>query len=324
MKFQVLYDLNFHFIMMGFLFEFFIGYPNRLPHPVMFMGKLVSLFEWLFYDSSYEPEKLKRNGIFVTVSLILVIYALFGIIDILFGRGFIGWIINAFFTITIVATGSLINECTKVINFLKKDDINSARKQLSMLVTRDTSEMDEREIIRTTIETLSENLCDGVIAPIFYLFVGGVPLAMAYKMLSTLDSMIGYKNEVYQHFGWFAARLEDLATWIPARITAFFIIFASTILGYDWKNAISTWERDRNKTESPNSGHPEAAFAGAIGVWFGGRVKYFGLWHDKHVIGDVRETIELRVFEKAITLATGTAFLGLVLMSIIEVFIRLW
>jgi len=324
MKFQILYDLNFHFIMLGFLIEFFLGYPDKFPHPVIFMGKLVSLFEWLFYGNSNDPVKLKRNGIFITIILVLFIYAFFGIINILSGKNLVGWIINVFFTVTIIATGSLIHECSKVISCIKSKDIESARKQLSMLVTRDTSEMNESEITRTTIETLSENLCDGVIAPLFYLFLGGVPLAMAYKMLSTLDSMIGYKNQKYQHFGWFAARLEDIATWIPARLTAFFVIFASTVLGYDWRNAISTWERDRNKTESPNSGHPEAAFAGAIGVWFGGKVKYFGVQYEKPIVGNVRETIGVKDFEKAINLATGTSFLGLVIMSMFEVLFRLW
>lgn len=324
MKYQILVDSNFHYIILGFLIEFFIGYPNRFPHPIVFFGKLVSLFEWLFYGENNDPKKLKRKGIVITVVLVLFIYAVFGIIDILFGRGIIGWIIHVFFTVTIIATGSLITECSKVISYLKSNDIESARTQLSMLVTRDTKEMNEEEIIRTTIETLSENLCDGVIAPLFYLFIGGVPLAMAYKMLSTLDSMVGYKNERYIYFGWASAKLEDIATWIPARLTAFFIIFASTILGYDWKTAISTWERDRNRTESPNSGHPESAFAGAIHVWFGGKVKYFGIEYDKPIIGVVGEKIETKDFDKAINLAMGTSFLGLVLMSICEVIFRLW
>lgn len=324
MKYQILIDANFHFIMLGFLIEFFIGYPNRFPHPVVLMGKLVSLFEWLFYGESNDPEKLKRRGLIITIVLVLFTYAIFGIIDILFGRGIIGWIIHVVFTVTIIATGSLINECGKVISHLKAHDIDSARSQLSMLVTRDTREMDEEEIIRTTIETLSENLCDGVIAPLFYLFIGGIPMAMAYKMLSTLDSMIGYKNERYKYFGWASAKLEDIATWIPARLTAFFIIFSSTILGYDWRSSIATWERDRNKTESPNSGHPESAFAGALNVWFGGKVRYFGKEYDKPIIGVQGKKIDVGVFDRAISLAMGTSFLGLVIMSIGEVVYKLW
>lgn len=324
MKYQFLIDANFHFIILGFLIELFIGYPNKFPHPIVFMGKLISLFEWLFYGKSNDPKKIKRNGMIITIILILLTYALFGILDILFGRGIIGWLIHTFFTVTIIATGSLLNECSKVISCLKSNDIESARTRLSMLVTRDTKEMNEEEIIRTTIETLSENLCDGVIAPLFYLFIGGIPLAMAYKMLSTLDSMIGYKNEKYIYFGWAAAKLEDLASWIPARLTAFFIIFASNILGYDWKKAISTWERDRNKTESPNSGHPESAFAGAIGVWFGGKVKYFGVVNDKPIIGDQGKEIGIKDFDRAISLAMGASFMGLVIMSISEVIYRLW
>ncbi|MCX7770399.1 MAG: adenosylcobinamide-phosphate synthase CbiB [Proteobacteria bacterium] len=324
MKLQALVDANFHFIILGFLIEFFIGYPNKFPHPVVFMGKLVSLFEWLFYGNSNDPKILKRRGIIIAILLVIFVYAFFGIINILFGRGIIGWIINVFFTMTIIATGSLINECSKVIRYLRVNDIESARNQLSMLVTRDTKEMNEEEIIRTTIETLSENLCDGVIAPLFYLFLGGIPLAMAYKMLSTLDSMVGYKNEKYRYFGWASARLEDIATWIPARITAFFIIFSATILGYDWRKSIYIWERDRNKTESPNSGHPESAFAGAIGVWFGGKVKYFGIDYDKPIIGDVGTTVDIKVFDRALNLATGTAFFGLFTMSIAEVIFRIW
>lgn len=324
MKLYAFYDANFHYVILGFLIEFFVGYPSLLPHPIVYMGKTINFFEWLFYGQNKEPKVLKRRGIIIALSLVILTYAIFGIIDMLFSRFLIGWFIKLFFAITIVATGSLLTECNKVLKCLKSNDIDGARKQLSTLVTRDTSSMNEEEIIRTTIETLSENLCDGIIAPLFYMFIGGIPLGMAYKMVSTLDSMVGYKNERYIHFGWFSAKLDDLANWIPSRLTAFFIFISANIMGYNWRKSIEIWERDRKKTESPNSGNPESAFAGAIGVWFGGKVNYFGKVYEKPVIGDVIDGIKLEHLEKSLNLAMGTSFVALVLMTFVEVILRIW
>ncbi len=317
-------DANFHYILVGFFLEFWISYPNVLPHPVVFMGKAINLFERFFYVNGKNPAKLKRNGILTSLILVLGAYVIFASIDMLLPNSLIKWIVRAIFAFTIVATGSLLTECSKVLYFLQKNEIDKAREQLSMLVTRDTKMMEKEEIIRTTIETLAENLCDGVVAPLFYMFVGGIPLGMTYKMVSTLDSMIGYKNERYIYFGWASAKLDDIFAWLPARLTAVFIFIASFIMGFDWQKSVEIWKRDKNKTESPNSGHPESAFAGAIGVWFGGKVRYFGKVYEKPIIGEKSELIVEEHLQKSLNLAMGSSFVAVISMSILEGVYRLW
>jgi adenosylcobinamide-phosphate synthase len=319
-----LFDANFHYILIGFFLEFWINYPNFLPHPVVFMGKAVNFCEKVFYVKDKNPNKLKRNGILVVLILVSVTYALFALIDKFLSESLIKWIMKIFFAYTIVATGSLLTECSKVLYLVQSDNMEKAREQLSMLVTRDTKMMEKEEIIRTTIETLSENLCDGVVAPLFYMFVGGIPLGMAYKMVSTLDSMLGYKNERYLYFGWATAKLDDIFAWLPARLTAFFIFIASFIMGFDWQKSVVIWRRDRNKTDSPNSGHPESAFAGAVGVWFGGKVRYFGKVYEKPIIGVKGEHIKEEHLQKSLNLAMGSSFVAVISMSIIEGVCRLW
>jgi len=319
-----LLDANFHYILIGFFLEFWISYPNVLPHPVVFMGKAVNLFERLFYVTNKNPAKLKRNGILTALILVLATYIIFTIIDVILTDFLIRWIFKVIFAFTIVATGSLLTECRKVLIFLQQNQLDKAREQLSMLVTRDTKMMEKEEIIRTTIETLSENLCDGVVAPLFYMFVGGIPLGMTYKMVSTLDSMIGYKNERYFYFGWASAKLDDIFAWLPARLTAIFIFIASFIMGFDWRKSIEIWKRDRNKTESPNSGHPESAFAGAIGVWFGGKVRYFGKVYEKPIIGEKSEYVVEKHLRMSLNLAMGCSFVAVISMSILEGVYRLW
>lgn len=168
----------------------------------------------------------------------------------------------------------------------EQDPLTPARKQLSMLVSRDTSKLDRVAIIKGGVETVSENFADGILAPLFFTAIGGVPLGMAYKAVNTLDSMVGYKNDKYLHFGWAAAKFDDLATWLPARLSGFFVILAAWFLQLDWKRAARIMVRDRRNHESPNSPYPEAAVAGALGIQLGGRATYFGVTYEKKTMGD--------------------------------------
>ena len=177
--------------------------------------------------------------------------------------------------------------------------------------------MDEKMIIRSTMETISENTVDGIVAPMFYMFLGGMPLAMAYKAINTLDSMVGYKNEKYMDFGKFSAKVDDVANFIPARITGILIVLASMILGYDYKNSLKIFLRDRKNHSSPNSAHSEASVAGALGVQFGGKVSYFGKEIDKPTIGDKTKEFELEDIRKNIRIMYVTSFLSLVIFSLI-------
>ena len=184
-------------------------------------------------------------------------------------------------------------------------------------MSRDTGTMDEKMIIRSTMETISENTVDGIVAPMFYMFIGGLPLGMTYKAINTLDSMVGYKNEKYMEFGKFSAKVDDVANFIPARITGIFIIIVSFILHYDYKNSFKIFFRDRKNHSSPNSAHAEASVAGALGVQFGGRVSYFGKETEKPTIGDKIKDFELEDIKKNIKIMYVTSFLSLVIFSLI-------
>jgi len=190
------------------------------------------------------------------------------------------------------------------------DPLDPARKQLSMLVSRDTSKLDRVAIVKGGIETVSENFADGILAPLFFTAIGGVPLGMAYKAVNTLDSMVGYKNDKYLHFGWAAAKFDDLATWLPARLSGLFVILAAWILRLDWKRAARIMIRDRRNHESPNSPYPEASVAGALGIQLGGRATYFGVTYEKKTMGDPVERPVRAHLKTTVRLVYGASILA--------------
>ncbi|MGL5578855.1 MAG: adenosylcobinamide-phosphate synthase CbiB, partial [Fusobacteriaceae bacterium] len=223
---------------------------------------------------------------------------------------------------TTLATRCLGDEGKRVYGILEKDDIALARKELSYLVSRDTASLDENQIIRGTLETISENSVDGVIAPMFYAFlgsfisVGGVslalPLAMTYKAVNTLDSMVGYKNERYMDFGMCSAKFDDLLNFIPARLAGvFFIPVAGMFLRMDYKSAWRIFFRDRMNHSSPNSGNPESAFAGALGIQFGGITSYFGEIFEKPTIGDKVRDLTREDIKRCCNLLYGSSAVAL-------------
>ena len=228
-------------------------------------------------------------------------------------------LIEIYLIYTVFSVNSLAREGNRVYNILKERNIKKARKDLSYLVSKDTETMDEKMIIRSTMETISENTVDGIVVPMFYMFLGGLPLAMTYKAINTLDSMVGYKNEKYMDFGKFSAKIDDVANFISARITGVLIVAASMILRYNYKNSLKMFIRDRKNHSSPNSAHAEASVAGALGVQFGGRVSYFGKEADKPTIGDKIKDFELEDIKKNIKIMYATSFLSLVLFSVILV-----
>jgi len=229
-----------------------------------------------------------------------------------------------YLTSTTIAIRGLITSAQAVIRPVKEGDIEKARHNLSMIVGRDTHSLSREDILKGTMETLSENLSDGFIAPLFYLLIGGLPLAMVYKAINTLDSMVGYNNDTYRHFGWAAARLDDIANYLPARITGVLIVFATfpVMLFKDTvraltatRSAFTTMVRDGKKHLSPNSGIPEAAMAGALGIRMGGQATYGGVVVEKPYIGEARAKEAaadyLTASERAVTIAEFTALLGI-------------
>ncbi len=231
---------------------------------------------------------------------------------------YLGFILEGILIYFCISAKGLVVEGYKVIKFLLKDDLEGARKQLSFIVGRDTQSLNKEGIIKAVIETIAENMADGVIAPLFYAGIFGAPLAFAYKAVNTLDSMFGYKNDKYMDFGYFPAKLDDVFNYIPARITGILIVISAKILRYDAKNSFKVYKRDRYNHTSPNSAHPEAAMAGALGVQLGGANYYFGKLVEKPTIGDKLKEINIEDVLKTGRVLYLASFLGFV----IALFIR--
>ena len=275
-------------IIVAFLLDLILGDPRWFPHPVVQIGQLILFLECLFRRIAKGKTAELMTGIVLAV--IVPLFAFFTtlwVIQIVIGFDIrLGWFIAIFFGYTTIAAKSLYQEPLKVASMLDAKNLDGARKELSCLVGRDTGNLDEKEITRALVETVAENTSDGVIAPLFYLAIGGPPLAMAYKAINTLDSMVGYKNEKYLYFGRASARLDDIANYLPARITAILLVVAAFILRKEWRRAWRITLRDSGNHPSPNSGYPEAAVAGALGRRLGGISYYGGMPIDKPFIGD--------------------------------------
>ncbi len=192
----------------------------------------------------------------------------------------------------------------QVFRALRADDLPEARRRLGMIVSRDTGSMSRGEIVRSTVESIAENVSDGVIAPLFFAFLGGPAAAISYKAISTMDSMFGYKNERYLRFGWFAARADDFFNYLPARLTGLFLVLAAAVTGRRAGPALRTFLRDGNRRSSPNAGYPEAAAAGALGIYLGGRASYFGKPVEKPRIGNDLRAADPECIREALVLMT--------------------
>ena len=300
-------------IWIAYVLDLIFGDPQNVVHPVQVIGKIISAGEKVLLRKKYKF----LAGAVLNIFTVSITYTLMYLISKSVKISVFFMIIEIYLMYTIFSINSLAREGNRVYRILKEGDIEKARKDLSYLVSRDTETMDEKMIIRSTMETISENTVDGIVAPMFYMFLGGMPLAMAYKAINTLDSMVGYKNEKYMDFGKFSAKVDDVANFIPARITGILIVLASMILGYDYKNSLKIFLRDRKNHSSPNSAHSEASVAGALGVQFGGKVSYFGKEIDKPTIGDKTKEFELEDIRKNIRIMYVTSFLSLVIFSLI-------
>ena len=307
-------------IWIAYVLDLIFGDPQNIIHPVQVIGKMISSGEkFLLGENSGLSRKYKFfAGMMLNITVISLTYGITYLIHRTSENSIILTVAEIYLMYTVFSINSLAREGNRVYNILKEGNIERARKDLSYLVSRDTETMDEKMIIRSTMETISENTVDGIVAPMLYMFLGGLPLSMTYKAINTLDSMVGYKNEKYMDFGKFSAKLDDVANFIPARITGILIVIASMILGYDYKNSLKIFIRDRKNHSSPNSGHAEAGVAGALGVQFGGKVSYFGKEVDKPVIGDKTKDFELEDIKKNIKIMCAASFLSLVLFSVIS------
>ncbi len=278
-------------IAIAFVLDILIGDPRWLPHPVRIMGKCIEYLEILF-RKVFRSER--TAGIFLTGIIVMGSYLItFKIISFFYGFGTV-WGIAASIVIIFYSLSirDLLNETRNVLKALKSGNLPKARSNLSRVVGRDTHNLNEQQVATGCIETSAESSVDGIIAPLFYAFIGGPALAMAYKSVNTLDSMVGYKNEKYHKFGWASAKLDDVANFIPARIAAIILPISSFICGADFSNSLRIVKRDGQKHPSPNSGIPEAAIAGALRIRLGGPSVYNGIHSDKPFIGDPINSID--------------------------------
>ena len=223
----------------------------------------------------------------------------------------------------ILATKSLKVESMKVYDELAKNDLPSARKAVSMIVGRDTKDLTFSGVAKAAVETVAENTSDGIIAPMIFIAIGGAPMGFFYKAINTMDSMVGYKNEKYMNFGRFAAKLDDVVNYLPARISAYQMILSSFFLRYDYKNAFKIYKRDRYNHASPNSAQTESVCAGALDIQLAGNAYYFGKLYEKPTIGDNIREINYDDIKKANRLLYCTSFISIVIISIIKITIIL-
>lgn len=307
-------------IFAGFVLDSILGDPQNPYHPIRLIGFVIARF-----ISLYKKLKIKNNklqyiyGALMTITVVMAFY--FGtriFLDFIYRAHIIaGVILESMLCYFLISTKALYRESEKINNHLYQNDLPGARKRLSLIVGRDTGHLNEEKIVQATVETVSENLSDGVIGPLLFMFLGGSPLGMAYKAINTLDSMVGYHNETFENFGKFAAKLDDFVNLVPARLSAIFMVLASSICKNDTKSAIKIYIRDRYNHLSPNSAHTEAVCAGALGIQLGGTSVYKGKAVEKPTIGDSKRSAVIGDIKNAAVLMYVSAILALLFGIII-------
>ncbi len=279
----------------AFLIDALIGDPKSKFHPVVMMGKLILVLEYfLRRDADSQLTKILKGGVLVTLVL-AVSYGVGMCIEILAemtGSYTAKIFIEALALSFMITPRSLAEAGREIYYLLESENLVQARIKVGWIVGRDTKNLNEAEVVRATVETIAENTVDGVISPLFYFAIGGLPLAVTYRAVNTMDSMLGYKNLRYLYFGRVAARLDDVANFIPARITAALFLASALILNLDFKNAFNMMIRDAAKHPSPNGGYAEATVAGALNVRLGGFNSYFGVTHFRAYMGDPNESLQ--------------------------------
>ncbi|MEG2338348.1 MAG: adenosylcobinamide-phosphate synthase CbiB [Clostridium sp.] len=295
---------------LGFILDLIIGEPHNPYHPVRGIGAFAKGLEKRFREI-FSRNLYLAGGITWFLTIIATYFITSFLLGQVYRLGFlVGAIVEGGVIYFCISSRGLAVEGMKVIKILRSGDIEGARHKLSYIVGRDTSSLDEKGIVRAVVETVSENMSDGIIAPMMFAALGGAPLAMAYKAVNTCDSMFGYKNDKYREFGYVSAKMDDIANFIPARVTAYFIVAAAYILKYDYKGSLRIYKRDRYNHLSPNSAHPEAAVAGALGIRLGGVNYYFGKPVEKPTIGDDLRPISVEDVDKTNRILMVVSLLG--------------
>lgn len=309
--------MNLLSIYTGYALDLIIGDPYSFPHPVRYIGKLISIVEKQIRKITSSDKGLKIAGFFLWF---IVVGATFGITTLvlqLFKFNKLAYfIVNTILIYTTLATKCLKDESVKIYKVLKTGDLEKSRIQLSYIVGRDTKNLNEKEIVRATVETVAENTVDGIIAPLFYGFIGGAPLAMAYKAVNTLDSTVGYKNDKYYYLGFASAKIDDIANYIPARLGVILLSLGSLFAGFNFKDALKIGIRDRKNHKSPNCAFSEGAVAGALGIQLGGTNVYFGKEVYKPTIGDKTREIEIEDIVRTNKIMYSSSIISIIIFTV--------
>ena len=309
--------MNLLSIYTGYALDLIIGDPYSFPHPVRYIGKLISIVEKQIRKITSSDKGLKIAGFFLWF---IVVGATFGITTLvlqLFKFNKVAYfIVNTILIYTTLATKCLKDESVKIYKVLKTGDLEKSRIQLSYIVGRDTTNLNEKEIVRATVETVAENTVDGIIAPLFYGFIGGAPLAMAYKAVNTLDSTVGYKNDKYYYLGFASAKIDDIANYIPARLGVILLSLGSLFVGFNFKDALKIGIRDRKNHKSPNCAFSEGAVAGALGIQLGGTNVYFGKEVYKPTIGDKTREIDIEDIVRTNKIMYSSSIISIIIFTV--------
>lgn len=313
-------------LVLGFILDLIIGDPHGLYHPIRLVGNLIGLLEKHMNKKSDSPDRQMVMGwlmalIVITLSsgipllLLLLAYHIHPVC---------GLVLETVMCWQLLATKSLKDESMKVYRKLKKHDLQGSRHAVSMIVGRDTEVLDETGVTKAAVETVAENTSDGVIAPMFYMAIGGAFLGWMYKSINTMDSMVAYKNDRYLYFGRIPAYLDDIANYIPARLAGLLMVLASFLVRLDGTHAFAIFKRDRYNHASPNSAQTEAVMAGALNVQLAGDAWYFGELHKKKTIGDDIRPVEAEDIVRANKLLYGTAVVSLVIFTLVKYLILMF
>lgn len=306
----------------GYVLDLIIGDPHGMWHPICFIGNMISFFEKRLRTGKSEQKDLVAGVLLVIlvtgISTVIPLVLLLVCYRIWFWLGFA---VETYMCYTILATKSLKTESMKVAKALETEGLEAGRYAVSMIVGRDTKDLTEAGVVKAAVETVAENTSDGILAPMFYMMIGGPVLGYFYKAVNTMDSMVGYKNDKFLYFGRAAAKFDDVMNFIPSRISGILMVLAAPLVKLDGKNAWKIFKRDRLCHASPNSAQTEAVMAGALQVQLAGDAWYFGKKHEKPTIGDPIRPVEIADIDRANRLLYAASALGMIVFNGIKLLV---
>ena len=313
-------------MLIGFVIDLLVGDPHSIPHPVVFIGKLISSTETMvrkLFPKTEKGENMAGAMLWVIVTVVSTCVPILLLMVCHMISPWLRLVVESLMCWQILATRSLRDESMKVYEALESGDLQKSRYAVSMIVGRDTETLTDPEITRAAVETVAENTSDGIVAPMLFIAIGGAPLGFFYKAINTMDSMLGYVEEPYKNIGLVPARMDDAANYLPSRFSAFMMLLAGWMLRMDVKNGFRIFKRDRFNHASPNSAQTESVAAGLLGLRLAGDACYHGVLHKKKYIGDPVREIEHRDIPRACRLLYVTAGMTLLILSLIKVLIVL-